>query len=315
MLDKISRFFLPPARSTIAHSVDNLFSFITLVSVIILIGITVAIIYFIIKYRQRSDDDVTSLVDHNNALEVTWSIIPLALVLIVFSWGFRDYIRMFTPPSDAYEINVTAQQWLWKFTYPNGKTSVSKLYVPQNRPVKLVMKSKDVIHSFFVPDFRVKHDVLPDRYTDVWFQAPDTGRSQIFCTQYCGTGHSDMLGTVIVQTNDQFEKWLKQGAGGKPAGMSLADYGKQLYGSQGCKACHSTDGSRIVGPTWKGLYGSTVHLSDGTTVTADDNYIRRSVLDPGAQIVQSYPNVMPTFQGQLNDEQINAIIAYIKSLK
>ncbi len=311
----LGKYFLPPAKSTFAHNIDGLFNFITNTGAILLLGIVIVMIYFVIKYRRRSEDDVTSLVDHNTPLEITWSIIPLILIMIIFSWGFRDYIKLFTPPQNSYEINVTAQQWLWKFTYPNGQTSVNKLYVPEGRPVKLVMKSNDVIHSFFIPDYRVKHDVLPSQYSDVWFQVDKPDTSDIFCTQYCGLGHSNMHGLVIVEPQDKFDAWLKQGSSKVPSGMTLAQYGKKLYQSNGCNSCHSINGKVIVGPSWKGIYGHKVQLSDGKSVTVNDNYIRESILNPGAKIVKGFNNVMPTFQGVLNNEQIDAIIAFIKEQK
>lgn len=315
MLKNLSNFLLPPAKSTIAPEIDRLFNFINIVGLILLIIIVVTILYMVIKYHRRSDDDVTSLVDHNTILEVTWTIIPLVLILIVFAWGFRDYVKLYNPPDDSYEVNVTGQQWLWQFHYKNGKTSSKELHVPVNKPIKLLLKSKDVIHSFFVPDFRIKHDVLPDRYSVVWFQATDTGRFDIFCTQYCGLGHSNMLGKVVVQTQQNFDKWLKQGSQGKPVGMSDVAYGQQLYKNLACSSCHSVNGTKIVGPSWKGIFGTEVALSNGTSVKVDENYIRESIVNPGAQIVKGFPNVMPSFQGQLSDQQINAIIAYIKSLK
>ncbi|HKJ46101.1 MAG TPA: cytochrome c oxidase subunit II [Balneolales bacterium] len=314
----LGKYFLPPAKSTFAHNTDALFNFITTTGAYLLLGIVVVMIYFVIKYRRRSEDDVTSLVDHNTTIEIVWSIIPLILVLVIFSWGFKDYYKLFTPPQDSYEINVTAQQWLWKFKYDNGKTTMNKLHVPAGRPVKLVMKSNDVIHSLFIPDFRVKHDVLPSKYSIVWFDAKKPGHADLFCTQYCGVGHSNMHADVIIQSQKDFDKWLKQGASssnGKPAGKTMAEYGKELYQKNGCNSCHSLDGSKGVGPSWKGVFGSKVTLSDGKTVTVDENYIRESILNPGAKIVKGYNNVMPTFQGVLKNEQIDALIAFIKKQK
>lgn len=316
----LGRYFLPPAKSTFAHNVDGLFNFITDAGALLLLGILVVMVYFVIKYRRRSEDDVTSLVDHNTLLEISWIVLPLFLVLVIFSWGFKGYYILFHPPKDAYEINVTAQQWLWKFHYKNGKTTVNKLYVPAGEPVKLIMTSKDVIHSLFIPDFRVKHDVLPDRYTQVWFNAKKPGHAELFCAQYCGVGHSNMHADVIIQSQKKFKEWLKNGgsnstasSGGKPNGKNLAALGKKLYTSKGCNSCHSVNGSKGVGPTWKGLFGSTVTLSNGQKVKANADYIKDSILHPKKQIVKGFQPVMP--KGIISKKQnLNALVAYIKSL-
>ena len=307
--------FLPPAKSTVAPEIDALFNFINISSIILLGGITVAIIYFVIKYRRRSDNEVTPVITHNNKLEVTWSVIPLIMVMIVFGWAFNSFLKITTPPADAYEIKVTGKKWLWQFEYENGNTTVGELHVPANRPVKLVMISTDVIHSFYVPDFRVKQDVLPNRYTSMWFEATEAGESHIFCTEYCGTGHSDMMGKVIVHEKEEFENWLATSGKSQIADLPPAEAGAQLVQSNACMTCHSTDGSRMVGPTFKGLFGKTEELADGSTVKVDENYLRRSILEPNAEVVKGYQKVMPTYQGQLDDQEIDAIIAYIKQQK
>lgn len=316
-MDALNDLLLPPAKSTMAEQTDTLFWFVHLSSLVLTIGLIAVIVYFVVKYRRKSEDEVTPLITHNNALEVTWSVIPLIMVLIVFGWGYQIFTNQRVVPDDAYEVNVTAQKWAWQFTYENGARSNGKLHVPADRPVKLVMSSKDVIHSFYVPDYRLKQDVVPGRYTEMWFNAPDTSRSLIFCTEYCGTGHSDMLGEVIVHEEEDFENWLAENAsgGGKPEDLAPAEWGEQLVQEWACTTCHSTDGSQMTGPTWQGLFGHEVTLADGSTVTADENYIRESILEPSSKVVEGFPNVMNTYQGQLNDEQINAIIEYIKTLK
>lgn len=317
-MEALRDFFLPPAKSTLAHEVDALFWFVHLSSLVLTIGILIAIAYFIIKYRRKSENDVTPVITHNNKLEVTWSVIPLIITLVLFGWGFQTYVSLTTPPDDAYEVNVTAQKWLWNFTYENGARSTGELHVPAGRPIKLIMSSQDVIHSFFVPDYRIKQDVVPGRYTEVWFRVPKAGESIIFCTEYCGTGHSDMSGKVVVHEQEQFDTWLADnagGGGGKPSDLAPAEWGKQLAQEQACATCHSVDGSQMTGPTWQGLFEETQQMSDGSTVTADENYIRESILNPSAKIVDGYQPVMPSYQGQLNDEQISAIIEYIKTLK
>ena len=316
-MDLFTDYFLPPAKSTIADSYDQLFEFVHMSSLVLTIAVLAAIIYFIIKYRRKSENEVTPVITHNNALEITWSVIPLVLVLFIFGWGFQIFLNMTSPPDDAYEVQVTAQKWLWRFQYENGATSTGELHVPADRPVRLVMSSNDVIHSFFVPDYRIKQDVVPGRYTETWFNAPETGESIIFCTEYCGTDHSNMTGKVVVHEPEEFDTWLAENAGGgtKPSELTPAEWGEQLVKENACTSCHSVDGSQLTGPTWQGKFGSQEPLADGTSVTVDENYLRESILEPGAQIVEGYDNVMPPYQGVLSDEQINAIIEYIKTLK
>ncbi|MGF1669132.1 MAG: cytochrome c oxidase subunit II [Balneolaceae bacterium] len=312
MIDIID-WMLPPAKSTMAGETDALFYFINIVSFIFLLGITIAIIYFSWKYRRRSEDDVTPVITHNNTLEITWSVIPLILVIIVFGWGFTGYMTSVTPPEDAYEIRVVGKSWLWEFHYNNGAVSINELHVPVNRPVKLVMTSTDVIHSFFVPDYRVKRDVLPNRYTSVWFEAIETGESIIYCTEYCGTAHADMIANVIVHEPDDFRTWLDT-ADAVDDDASPVDVGRDLVSRYGCLACHSLDGSQMIGPTLQGLWQSERTMQDGETLIADENYIRESILEPNARITEGYNPVMPSFTGTLNDRQIDAIIEYIKTL-
>lgn len=259
----------------------------------------------------------TPVITHNNKLEVTWSVIPLIITLVVFGWGFQTYVSMTTPPDDAYEVNVTAQKWLWNFSYENGARSTGELHVPAGRPIKLIMQSQDVIHSFFVPDYRIKQDVVPGRYTEAWFQVPEAGESIIFCTEYCGTGHSDMYGKVIVHEQKEFETWLASNAGGasKPDDLAPAEWGEQIAQQNACQTCHSVDGSDLTGPTWQGIFGEQHTMTDGSSVEVNENYIRESILNPSAKVREGYQEgLMPTYQGQLNDEQISAIIEYIKTL-
>jgi cytochrome c oxidase subunit 2 len=316
-MDAIRDFLLPPAKSTLAEQHDTLFWFVHGSSLLLTIGLIAVLIYFIYKYRRKSEDEVTPLITHNSALEVTWSVIPLILVLVVFGWGYQVFMNQQVVPDDAYEVNVTAQKWIWQFQYENGAQSTGKLHVPADRPVKLIMSSNDVIHSFFVPDYRLKQDVVPGRYTEMWFNAPEPGESIIFCTEYCGDGHSDMLGEVIVHEEEEFENWLAENSGGgsQPDDLAPEEWGEQLAQEWACTTCHSTDGSQMTGPTWQGTFGSEQTFEDGSTITVDENYLRESILEPNAKIVEGYPAIMNTYQGQLNDEQINAIIEYIKTLK
>jgi cytochrome c oxidase subunit 2 len=234
-------------------------------------------------------------------------------VIVIFVWAFRVFLNINTPPANAYEVQVTGQKWKWLFTYPNGHVD-QDLHVPVNTPVRLVMTSEDVIHGFFIPAFRLKHDVLPGRYVKLWFRAVKTGEFQIYCTQYCGTGHSDMWAKVIVHEPGGFESWL-QAASNFLKTMSPAQAGEMLYRTRGCAQCHTVTGEASTGPTWKGLFGRTVPLQGGGSVVADENYVRESILDPQAQVVAGFQPVMPTFKGRLSDQEISAIIAYIKTLK
>ena len=213
-MDFLNDFLLPPAKSTHAGAVDQLFGFVNFVSAILVVGITIAVIYFAIKYRRRSENEVTPIIRQNVPLEVTWTIVPLFLVFIVFGWGYKGWLNLQTVPDNAYEIQVSAYKWGWTFKYETGAQVGNEVHVPAGRPIKLVMQSEDVLHSFFVPDYRIKQDVLPNRYTYVWFQAEETGESQVFCTEYCGTSHSDMLAKVIVHTEEDFENWLDEQGGG-----------------------------------------------------------------------------------------------------
>jgi len=313
-MNRLTEYMLPPARSTLASETDALFHFINVTSIILLVGITFAILYFAWKYRRKSEDDVTPVITHNNKLEITWSVIPLIMVMIVFGWGFSGYMNLVTPPDDAYEIRVEGASWNWRFFYDNGAVSVNELNVPVDRPIKLIMSSTDVIHSFYVPDFRVKRDVLPNRYSSIWFEATETGQSVIFCTEYCGEQHSNMDGMVNVMSQDEFDTWLESG-NAVDESIPPAERGEALVSQNGCNACHSVDGSSGVGPSFAGLWGSERTFQNAEPVTADENYIRESILESNAKILEGYDPVMPSYQGVINDQQIGDIIEYIKTLE
>lgn len=313
-MNRIIEYLLPPQRSTVASEVDSLFTFINVAGFLLFAGIMITILIFVIKYRRKSEDDVTPVITHNSILEVTWTVIPIILILIVFSWGFRGFLSLSSTPANAYEINVTAASWLWEFRYPGGGTTVNEVFVPVDRPVKFIMRSDDVLHSLYVPDFRVKQDVLPNRYTTTWFQATETGESVLFCTEYCGTAHSDMLATVHVLSREDFEEWLETGLE-VDEDMPLADLGRQTYTSAGCNACHTLDGSDRIGPSFLNLFDSERELADGSVIVADEDYIRRSILEPQADITAGYPANMPSYTGRLNERQIDGLIAFIKELQ
>ena len=310
---------LPVRASNLAGGWDELYIFLVWLSVfffVLVVGLTV---YFIVRYRKSKNPEPTSHAHHHLLLEITWTAIPLVLVMIIFAWGYLDYRNMVHAPKDAYEINVVGKQWLWQFQYPHGQSTIGELYVPLNKPVKLKMTADDVLHSFFVPQFRVKQDVVPGMYTYVWFEATKPGEFDIFCTEYCGTGHSAMLGKVFVLEDYKWDLWLagQLGAGDAMA-MAAKDpvaAGADVYKGKGCNACHSVDGSVGIGPSFKGLYGKTEQFIDGSSAIVDDNYIRESTENPQAKVVKGFNPVMPTFKGLLKEEELNAMIAYIKSLK
>ncbi len=306
-------FWMPVEASTSAGEVDGLFTFVLWVCIAFFALIVALMVAFVIRYRRREGREPEPSPDHNTRLEVTWAVIPVILVIIIFAWGFKAFLDINTPPADAYEVQVTAQKWKWLFTYPNGHVD-ENLHVPLDRPVKVVMTSEDVIHSFYVPAFRIKRDVVPGRYSTIWFRATRAGTFQIFCAEYCGDGHSDMLASVVVHEPGGFETWLAK-AEAQTASLSPAQAGEHLYRTRGCAQCHSVDGKAGIGPSFRGLFGHTVALRGGATVTADENYVRESILDPQAKVVAGFDPVMPTYKGRISDQDITAIVAYLKTLE
>jgi cytochrome c oxidase subunit 2 len=301
---------MPDGLSTLAPTVDNLFYFVTWVSTILFAGVIIAMIYFAIRYRRRSAEYVPVPVEESKVLEISWIVIPTILVLITFNWGFKGYMKLAVSPPDSYQITVRAKQWLWEFEYPNGLVTTNELHVPVGRPVRLHMSSEDVLHSLFIPVFRVKQDVLPNRYTSLWFEATTEGEYDVFCTEYCGTSHSGMLAKVVVESQEAFQTWLESGGG--MADLPLEELGEQLYRQQGCVACHTIDGSRLVGPSFQNLFGSQRTFEDGSSAVADENYIRQSIIEPNAHIVQGFQPLMPASYGSLQERQISALIAFIQ---
>ncbi len=301
--------------SRIAGQVDGVFLFITLMGLIFFIITQGFLIYFAVKYRRkkREEPSETPYITGNNWLEAIFIVIPSLVVLVIFFYGYAVFHDIRTPPADAVEIQVTARQWLYQFTYPDGRTAVNEVRVPMGKPVKFLMKSTDVLHGFYLPDFRVKQDILPGSYTYLWVQPEKEGRYDIFCTQYCGTGHSTMRAVLIVMSPEEYEHWAKQEE--KPKNLSLAKQGEELVEHSGCLSCHSLDGTAKIGPTLKGVFGRRVTLSDGKTVVANEDYLRESLLNPGAKVVKGFPPIMPTFQGVLKEDEITAVIAYLKTVK
>jgi cytochrome c oxidase subunit 2 len=309
--------------------VDHLHFFVILTTMFAATGVFATALFFFVRYRRRSDTDVTPHVAPRAIHEVLFIGVPLTLFLLWFAIGFPQYVTLQTPPKGAMDVYVQGKKWMWKFAYPGGPSAVDTLRVPAGRPVRLLITSRDVIHSFFVPALRVKQDALPGRYTQTWFNADRPGRYEIFCAEFCGIGHSAMLGEVVVMPPEEFDGWVadqRKGLAraqdsapsrGEPvmAASNVVEEGRKVAVEQGCLKCHSVDGSPHIGPTWLNLYLRNEKLKDGRTVVADEGYLTKSMMDPGADIVAGYQNVMPTFQGKLAPPEAAAVVEYIKSLK
>lgn len=323
-MDRLTEYLFPEQVSTFAQDIDNLFYFIFYASIVLLAIVTFGMIYLAIKYRFKKNDEVrlTSSIDHNSILESSFVIIPLILVSITFVWGIKSYLNMVTVPNDAIEIKITGQSWYWTWDYPDGGPSnvfstAEPLHVPVNTPIKIVLSSTDVLHSFYIPVMRAKMDVLPNRYNVMWFDAKKVGEYSIFCTEYCGTQHSQMSAMVKILPIKVYEKWLTE-AGSEDDDLPLDELGAKLYTKKACITCHTLDGSALVGPSYlqtSQMWGQERVFDDGSSATIDDNYIRNSILEPQSQIVAGYQGVMPTYQGVLNDRELDALIAFLKTLK
>lgn len=306
--------WLPPRESATAgaEAVDKLFYAILAVATFFFALIVGLMLLFVILYRRRPGQEPLPSPAHNAVLETAWTVVPIVIVVAVFFWGFTGYMDMQLPPREAYEIDVVARQWQWQFTYPRGYSDPI-LHVPVDQPVRLIMRSEDVIHSLWMPAFRVKMDLVPGRYTKVWFRARTPGEYELYCAEYCGTGHSDMTTQVIVHPSGEFEAWLKQAAAGLKA-MSPAERGRRLYVTLGCAGCHSTDGTAKTGPSFKGIWGQTHRFSNAPPAVVDENYVRESIVNPSARVREGYEDKMNSYQGQLTDEEIGYLIKFIQGL-
>ena len=297
----------PVQASTMASRVDALYIFLLIVTGMMSLLIFTCLIFFAARFRHRPGVRAVQI-EGSTPLEITWSTIPFLVFMVIFAWGAVVYFKEPTPPADSTEVYVVAKQWMWKLEHAEGQREINELHVPVGRDVKLIMTSQDVIHSFFIPAFRIKQDVLPGRYTTLWFKATVPGRYHLFCAEYCGTQHSGMGGDIVVMEPQDYAQWM---AGG--ASAPLQDTGKELFASLGCATCHRFD-VQGRGPNLTGVYNKPVLLEDGRTVIADENYVRESILNPTAKIVNGFKPVMPTFQSIVSDEQLNALVAYVKSL-
>jgi len=300
----------PEQASTIAGQTDALYFFLIGVSVFFSLLIAGLVIYFAVKYRRRSETEpAPEPATGGTTLEIVWSVIPLGISMVIFVWGSSVFFKINRPPDDALEVWVVAKQWMWELQHLEGQREINELHIPLGRAVRLKMTSEDVIHSFYVPAFRVKQDVLPGRYTQLWFHPTKPGRYHLFCAEYCGTKHSGMIGWVYVMAPQDYEVWLSGGAGEG----TLATRGDKLFQDLACGNCHKADGSGR-GPSLEGLFGQTVELEGGQKVKVDDDYLRESILSPQAKIVKGYQPVMPTFQGLVTEDQLLQLIEYIKSI-
>jgi cytochrome c oxidase subunit II len=296
-----------PALVSTTRAVDPVFIFILGVSVALLVGITVTVVWFVIRYHRSRAPEPTSRVATNIWLEIVWTTISSGLALAMFYYGWEGYLALRTMPRNALPVTATARMWSWNFTYANGKSS-SKLYVPVGQPVRVELVTEDVLHGFYLPAFRVKQDVVPGRTTDAWFVADQAGSYDLFCSVYCGAGHSAMITTVEAVPPAEFADWLRQKRGTGHAG-------KELMEKHGCLGCHSLDGTRKAGPTLQGIWGRQVTVLTGgkeRTLTADETYLRRSILEPNADVVKGFPASMPSYTGSLKDEEVGAIIDFLK---
>ncbi len=308
-MDKIFPFY-PEAASTYAGRVDALYFFLAAMTTVLTLSIFGIAVFFAIKYRRRSEDERPKAIEGNLKLELLWSGIPLIVCMGIFFWGTRIYMEMTQTPKDALPIYVVGKQWMWKIQHPDGRGEINELHIPIGQKFRMIMTSEDVIHSFYIPAFRSKADVVPGRYTSIWFEATKVGKYRLFCAEYCGTSHSAMKGWVHVMTPADYEDWLS----GNVANESMDQAGERLFAERKCNTCHSGEPGAL-GPSLNGIFGTEVLLDNGQTVLADDKYMRESMLNPRAKMVQGYGAIMPTYESQLNEEQIMQIISYIKTLK
>jgi len=298
---------IPEQASTIAPHVDALFWFLTALSAFFSVLIAVVLLVFAIKYRRRAGNERAEQVEGALALEIIWTGIPFVIAMGVFVWSAMVYVRIYRVPDNAMQVYVVGKQWMWKVQHLEGQREINELHVPVGRPVKLTITSEDVIHSFYIPAFRIKQDAIPGRYTTTWFEATKPGTYHLFCAEYCGTQHAGMIGSVIAMEPADYEAWL----GGRKKGMVAS--GETLFQQLGCASCHRSDtGGR--GPVLAGLFGKPVKLEGGTTVVADESYLRESILNPQAKLVVGYQGIMPTFQGLVSEDQLLQLITYIKKL-
>ncbi|MCI0694882.1 cytochrome c oxidase subunit II [candidate division KSB1 bacterium] len=300
---------LPEQASKLAVQVDILYYLLVGLSFFFALLIFFLIYIFAVRYRRRSEEEVPRQIPGLIQLELAWSVIPFGMALVVFVWGAKLYFNTYTPPADALEIYVVGKQWMWHIQHPTGQREINELHIPTGRAIKLTMATEDVIHSFYIPAFRVKKDVVPGRYTTLWFEATKPGSYHLFCAEYCGTKHSQMTGTVVVMEPTQYQQWLSGGEASETPVVA----GEKKFQQLGCVTCHG-DKPGARGPSLKGLFGNPVQLQSGEVITVNEDYIRESILRPNAKITFGYGAIMPTYQGQINEAALLQLTAYVKSL-
>lgn len=301
---------VPESASTFSWKVDALYFYLSGITLFFTLLISGTLIFFVIRYRRRTPYEIPRPVAGSHKLETVWTIIPFVIAMTIFLWSTAVYFDQYKPPNNAIEVYVVGKQWMWKLQHATGQREINELHVPVGRKIKLIMTSEDVIHDFFVPAFRTKTDVLPGRYTTLWFEATKPGRYHLFCAEYCGMNHSGMIGSVIVMEPRDFDNWLS----GNTGSMTPAAGGQQLYQTLGCASCHGETGEGGRGPALTGTFGSEITLTTGAKVTADEGYLRESIINPQAKLVAGFGPIMPTFQGQVTEDQLVQLLAYIKSL-
>ncbi|HEY2856784.1 MAG TPA: cytochrome c oxidase subunit II [Terracidiphilus sp.] len=298
----------PREASTVAPYMDELYLFLIAMTVVGVLLVLAIVITFSMRYR-KSVHPVATQIEGSTLLEATWTIIPLGIFLVCFVWGALLYFRVYNPPANAMNIYIVGKQWMWKAEHPGGQHEINALHVPTGQPIQLTMISQDVFHSYSIPDFRIKREVIPGRYSTVWFEATTPGTYHLFCTQYCGTNHSQMIGEVTVLSPEDYRKWTEEST----SGMSLAQNGERLFASMGCNACHSGNAA-ARGPSLAGVYGSQLQLTSGASVQVNEAYLRDAILNPSQHITAGYAPIMPTYQGQISEDGLIDIVEYLKGL-
>lgn len=303
--------FVPEAASTMAWKVDAIYFYLSGITLFFTLLISAILVFFVIRYRRRSPYEIPRPIAGSHKLETLWTVIPFIISMTIFGWSARVYFEQYSPPQNAIEVYVVGKQWMWKIQHSTGQREINELHIPVGRKIKLIMTTEDVIHDFFVPAFRIKMDVVPGKYTTEWFEATKVGTYHLFCAEYCGMNHSGMIGQIVVMEPREFDNWLSGNMGNQTPAVA----GQQLYQSLGCVSCHGANGEGGRGPTLAGLFGRDTRLTTGQTVRADEAYIRESIINPQAKLVEGFGPIMPTFQGQISEDQLVQLQAFIKSLQ
>lgn len=301
---------VPDSASTLSWKVDAIYFYLSGITLFFSLLISAVLIFFVIRYRRRTPYEIPRPVAGSHKLETLWTIVPFIIAMTIFGWSAKVYFQQYNPPANAVEVYVVGKQWMWKLQHATGQREINQLHVPVGRKIKLIMTSEDAIHDFFVPAFRTKMDVLPGKYTSLWFEPTTPGTYHLFCAEYCGMNHSGMIGSIIVMEPREFDNWLS----GNTGNATPAAAGQQLFQTLGCASCHGANGEGGRGPTLAGVFGKRTQLQTGDTVSVDEGYVRESIINPQAKLVAGFGPIMPTFQGQISEDQLLQLIAFIKSL-